>query len=307
VNTPKVPADVIVSLAEAHPAWSNVRLGKSLGISEASVRRGLDKAGFKRHLIPVDLGFEERFNIVLDKPLVHHGDVMITADWHIPLYDPGYVNEMILTARRYGLRDLILAGDFFNFDALSAYDPKQHTAGLENELYEATAVMRVLLESFDTIYYLWGNHDVRLHRALGFAIEFREAMRMVFGILGDEALERVKFTNLDHMWVDVGDAYQWYICHPKSYTSVPLSGAIKLSSKMNAHVITAHSHHCAVGHGVDGQKVVAEIGGLFDKNKTAYLQRTTNFPTWQQGYAFLLDGKLNVSSPGWRLSVGSGM
>jgi hypothetical protein len=304
-SKPKVAPEVIAALVDDHPTWSNVRVGKSLGISEASVRRGLDTVGYKRHLIPVDLGFDDRFDIVLDRPLLHEGNVMVTADWHIPLYDPDYVNEMILTARKHGLTDLILAGDFFNFDSLSSYDPKQHTAGLDVELREAAAVMRVLLETFDHIYYLWGNHDARMHRALGHALEFRVAMKTVFGILGDEALDRITFTNLDHMWIDVGDEYPWYVCHPKSYTSVPLSGAIKLASKMNAHVITAHSHHCAVGHGTDGRKIVAEIGGLFDKSKTAYLQRTTNFPTWQQGFAYLLDGKLNVSSPGWQLAVGS--
>jgi hypothetical protein len=224
-NAPKVAPEVIVAAVEEHPTWSNVRLGKSLGISEASVRRGLDSVSYKRHLIPSDLGFEDRFEIILDRPLTHTGDVMITADWHIPLYDPAYVNQMILTARANGIRDLILAGDFFNFDSLSAYDPKQHSAGLDIELREAASVMRVLLESFDTIYYLWGNHDVRMHRALGFAIEFREAMRMVFGILGNEALERIKFTNLDHMWIDAGEGetgeFPWYVCHPKAYNERP--------------------------------------------------------------------------------------
>lgn len=298
----KIAPEVYIPFADR--GLSNRAIGARFGVNESTVRRALAEVGYQRHLIPVDgPDFEERFNIVLDKPLCHEGDAMITADWHVPLYDPGYVNQMIETARGEGLRDLIIAGDFFNFDALSAYDPKQESAGLEQELTEGVAVMRVLLESFDRIYYLWGNHDARMHRALGYAIQFREAMRTVFGILGTEALERVTFTNLDHMWLDCGDKFPWYICHPKSYTSVPLTGAIKLSSKLNANIITAHSHHCAVGHGTDGTKVVAEIGGLFDKSKTAYLQRTTNFPTWQQGYAWIKDGRLHVTSPRWQLAT----
>lgn len=299
----KIAPEVYVPFANR--GMSNVAIGRRFGVDEATVRRALASIGYSRHLLPTDgPDFEERFNIVLDKPLVHEGEAMITADWHIPLYDPGYVNEMILTARREGLGKLIVAGDFFNFDALSAYDPKQESAGLERELEEGVAVMRVLLETFDSIDYLWGNHDARMHRALGYAIQFREAMRTVFGILGAEALERITFTNLDHMWIDAGDKYPWYVCHPKAYNSVPLTGAIRLSSKMNSNVITAHSHHCAVGHGTDGEKVVAEIGGLFDKTRTAYLQRTTNFPTWQQGYAFLKGGKLHVTSPRWQTVAG---
>jgi len=251
--------------------------------------------GVRRHLLPTE-DVTERLNIELDNPIVLPKDDLyaITADWHIPLYDPEYVNTFIEDSRERGAKKLIVAGDYFNFDALSAYYPKQEAAGLEVEIAEAMDVMKALLETFDTLYYLWGNHDARMHKALGFTIQFREAMKMVFGALGKDALERITFTNLDHMWI--GD---WYICHPGNYTRVPLSTARTLATKYNASVITAHSHHCAVGYAIDGSKVVAEIGGLFDRTKTAYLQRSTTFPTWAQGYGFLEAGKLVVRSPGW--------
>ena len=279
--------------------WSNYRIADKFAVHESTIRRGLASMGVQRFLLPEDQDFAERFKITLDKPMRHKGNLAITADWHIPLYDAAYANRFIKTARERGHKNLLIAGDFFNFDALSAYEPKQHEAGLEGELVEALSVMRVLLETFDTIYYLWGNHDVRLHRALGFALQFQNAMKLVFGALGDEALARIQFTNLDHMWVDVPGQESWYICHPANYSRIPLSTARVLAAKQNAHVITAHSHHCAVGYGTDGARVVAEIGGLFDRHKTAYLQRTTTFPTWQTGYAFLEDGKLTVDSPGW--------
>lgn len=267
-------------------------------------------------MIPTDL--EQRFLMHLDRPLVFNEDMMLTADWHIPVYDPFYVNVMIERARQLKISTLAIAGDFFNFDALSSYDPKQDDANLGREYSESLAVMRVLLETFDKIIYIWGNHDARFHRALGYAIQFKEAMKLVFGALGKEALERIYFSNLDHFWIGVGeptferekverDQDMWlphdryYVCHPKSYTRVPLSNARKLADKYRANVITAHSHHCAVGYAVDGRKVVAEIGGLFNRHKTAYLQRSTTHPTWQQGYAYLRDGRLHVDSPGWRL------
>lgn len=280
--------------------WSNYRIADQFGVNESTIRRGLKDV--KRHLLPTDEDFVERFKIELGVPMRFSGNIAITADWHIPLYDAEYANEFIRTARERGHKDLIVAGDFFNFDALSAYEPKQHSAGLEGEIVEALAVMRVLLGTFDNIYYLWGNHDVRLHRALGFALQFQNAMKMVFGNLGEEALARIKFTNLDHMWIDVEGSDSWYICHPANYSRIPLSTARVMSAKYNANVITAHSHHCAVGYGTDGKRVVAEIGGLFDRSKTGYLQRSTTFPTWQQGYAFLEDGKLVVDSPGWKLA-----
>lgn len=278
---------------------SNVAIAAQLSCDEASVRRALRRGNFQRHLIPIDL--ETRFHINLDKPIVvRNADLMVTADWHIPLYDPVYVNEMIETARRENIRQLIVAGDFFNFDALSAYDPKQDDANLAREYTEGLAVMRVLSESFDTIYYLWGNHDARMTKALGHAMRFRDAMKMVFGALGAEILSKMMFTNLDHMWVEFdGQEFPWYICHPANYSRVPLSNTRQLAAKVNANVITAHSHHAAIGHATDGIKVACEGGGLFDKDKTAYLQRSTTFPTWQQGYGFFKGGKWKFTTPYW--------
>lgn len=260
--------------------------------------------GVQRHLIPTDQTVEERLKLALDTPIILplEKEYAITADWHIPLYDPEYVNTFIEDSRDRGIRELIVGGDYFNFDALSQYE-KQDGAGLENELNEAQAVMKVLLESFDNIYYIWGNHDARLHKALGFTIAFKEAMKLVFGALGVDALKKITFTNLDHCWIGDEGEDRWYICHPRSYTRIPLTTARVLSTKYKANCITAHSHHCAVGYAIDGTSVVAEIGGLFDRNKTGYLQRSTTNPTWAQGYAFLSGGKLIVRSPGWEVGA----
>jgi len=276
---------------------SNYQIAAEFGVDESSVRRGLRALGYQRHLVPLDI--DDRLQLHLDRPIKIEGDLMVTADWHIPLYDPALVNEVIETGREQGLTSLLIAGDFFNFDALSHYDPKQDGAGLAVELNESVAVMRVLLQTFDTIYYLWGNHDARLHKALGFSMKFREAMKLVFGNLGREALDRIQFSNLDHCWLDTGDQFDWYICHPQSYNRAPLSTARKLAAKENAHVITAHAHHCAAGYAEDGKKVVAEAGGLFDVTKTAYLQRSTTHPNWTQGFGFIKDGRLTLKSPGW--------
>jgi predicted phosphodiesterase len=286
--------DEAISLA--YEGLSNYDIADRLGVSEASIRRGFKSAGFERHMIPTN----SEFLIELDKPVTLQGDVMITADWHIPLYDPAYANEMIKVAREQELKTLIIGGDFFNFDALSRYEPKQEDAGLERELDEGVRVMRTLQETFDRIIYIWGNHDARLHKALGMKIAFSSAMKNVFNALGRDEVTKIEFSNLDHCWVET-EKGDWYICHPDMYTRVPLSGARVLATKLNANVITAHSHHCAVGYAIDGQKVVAEIGGLFDRTVTSYLQRSTTFPTWAQGFAFLKDGRLNVHSPGWSL------
>lgn len=288
--------DIEEAIALADEGLSNYAIADRLGTDESSIRRAFRSVGYERHLIPTHL--EDRFEFSMDTPIYVEGDWAITADWHVPLYDPDLVNQFITDARDYGITNLAVAGDFFNFDSLSRFDPKQTEAGLEREIEEAVAVMRVLTQTFDRIVFLWGNHDARLHKALGYKFQFKEAMRLVFGELKDQGLEKIEFTNLDHMWLLSGDT-EWYICHPANYTRVPLSTARQLSAKYNANVLTAHSHHCAVGYAVDGLKVVGECGGLFDASKTAYLQRSTTHPQWTNGYAFLIEGKLLVKSPGW--------
>lgn len=307
VTQPKFSPEVYVELAER--GYSNVAIAQELGVGEASVRRGLVKAGYKRHLLPLDK--PARYEFDLDEPTVLRDiPVMIAADLHNPLYDPEWVNRMISTARVEEIKTLVMGGDFFNFDALSQYDPKQEDAGLEREWREGLRVMDVLLETFDRIIYVWGNHDARLHRALGFKTRFATAMQMVFGSLGAEALKRIEFSNLDHCWIEytnedgsVDDVNRWYICHPANYSRVPLSTPRRLAAIKNANVITAHSHHCAVGYAENGRYVVAEAGGLFDADKTAYLQRSTTFPRWQNGFSYLVDRELRVVSEAWSLAA----
>lgn len=296
--TPNPEDTLYVHLASK--GMSNRAIGRMLNVDEKTVRNGLKRMDYKRHLVPLDV--EDTFAFNLDKPVtVEDEAVAVTADWHIPLYDPVYVNYFIETCRDMNVRTLIIGGDFFNFDALSQYQPKQEDAGLERELAEGQKVMNVLMESFDKIVYIWGNHDARLHKALGFAIQFKEAMKLVFGSLGQSALQKIDFSNLDHCWVKQGDGRTWYICHPANYSRIPLSTPRALAAKYDANVVSAHAHHCAIGTAVNGSHLALEAGGLFDRTKTAYLQRSTTFPTWAQGFAIVRkDEPVYLDSPLFR-------
>jgi predicted phosphodiesterase len=284
--------DPSVYVALANKGLNNYEIADRLQVSEASVRRGLRKEGYTRTLVPSGLHVDD----FLDRAVRHRGPIAISADWHIPLVDHGFANRFLAHAKSEGHDTLAIAGDFFNHDALSAFDYKQQSANLRRELREATGIMAALCEQFEQIIFIWGNHDARFHKALQYQISFAHAMRMCFGDLGEEALRRIEFSNLDHFWVN--DSI--YVAHPKNYTQTPLSTARKLAGKVQASVITAHSHHAALGYDVSGRFVCVEAGGLFDASKTAYLQRTTTFPNWQQGYSFVdEDGLIHLYTPRW--------
>lgn len=284
-------------------------IGDKLGVSEASVRRGLHAAKHKPYLIPSYA--RENLDAIMETPLVLNsrklGSGAITADWHHPLADYNLINSFLDHAVSVGATNyLLVAGDWFNIDALSAFDFKDdRNAGLERELYGSTITMERVLQVFDRVYLSWGNHDARVHKALGYKVSFSRAMRMMFADLDNELMKRITLSNLDHVLIDTPNG-RYTICHPKNYNSAPLTTARKLASKLLTHVLTGHSHHTAIGHDPSGKFVCGELGGFFDAEKTAYLQRTTTFPNWQNGYAFLdRDGYLTIEGQGWGSRVGA--
>lgn len=276
-------------------------------MDEASVRRGLRKAGYKPYLVPA--GVIKQLHVELEKPIridsKADGAGAVTADWHHPLANYGLINEFIDHARDIGATNwLAVAGDWFHIDALSSFDSKQATADLEKEIKASAMALAKVLETFDKVYMSWGNHDARVHKALGYKVPFTTAMRMMFADLDSSLMERVHLSNLDHIWIDTARG-PYYLSHPKAYASNPLVNARKLATIKHAHVITGHSHHTALGHDPSGKFVCAEIGGFFAADKTEYLQRTTTFPVWQNGYGFIdREGFLMVEGQGWSSRVG---
>lgn len=290
----KYEPEFLVQLATINPTWSNRKIAESIGVDEASVRRAFRSAGFNRKVIPVD--HVERYQETLDVPLrVYSNNCAITADWHIPLYDPTFVNTFLQTCNDLDIRELVIAGDFLNGDALSQYWPKQENANAIVERQEAHNVMRLLLANFDTIYYIWGNHDYRYVKSSGYSVPYDKLMAGFFSPVLEGLDEgRMVFSNLDHLYI-VADSGEYYVCHPRTYSGNPLASAIKMAGKLvGSHVLTAHSHHCAVGYAMDGERVVAELGGFHSKERTQYLQRSTNYPNWQNGFGLIVDGKFEL-------------
>lgn len=306
MSAPKHPAQRYVELKEQ--GLTNYEVGRRLGVSEASVRRGLLAAKHKPYLIPSYA--REKLDAIMEKPLLLDvkklGAGAITADWHHPLANYELINSFLDHAVSVGATNwLVVAGDWFNIDALSAFDFKDDTnASMERELYGSTITMERVLSVFDRVYMSWGNHDARVHKSLGYKVSFSRAMRMMFSDLDNDLMSRITLSNLDHILIDTPNG-RYTVCHPKSYSSQPLMTARKLAGKMLTHILTGHSHHTAVGHDPSGNFVCGELGGFFDARKTAYLQRTTTFPNWQNGYSFLdAEGYLTVEGQGWSNRVG---
>ena len=250
----------------------------------------------------VDTTDKSRFEFGLDKPLELKGDWAVTADWHVPLYDAALVNTFLDDATNYN--NLLIAGDFLNGDSLSQYYPKQKSAGIEKEISEARNLMEILCQNFKNIVFLKGNHDYRYTKTAEYRETFEESMTQVFDGVPRHG-SRLKFTNLDHCYL-TSNKQRYFIAHPTTYSKNPLNNPLAISDTKRCHVLTAHTHHCAMGWDASGEYVVGELGGFFNIQQTEYLQGTTAYPNWCNGYWFIKNGAPYMVSYGARgLRVGS--
>lgn len=285
---PKYTASDYQEIKDLHPYLSNYAIASMFGVNESTVRRAIKK-------LPDRLEPNKKAMESVDVPIdIDSNHIAVTADWHIPLCDYEYANRFIDQCYKLRIRELVLAGDVLNADWYSTFYPKQEDADPVREREESLETMFLLASLFDRIYYTWGNHDYRYVKHGNYKQPFDVVMAEHFAPVIEENPGVIQFSNLDHMYVNA-DSGRYYICHPRSYSSVPLSSAIRMATKYpNTHVLTAHSHHCAFGYARDGKSIVAELGGMFDANKTAYLQRSTTFPHWQNGFGLIVDGQFQL-------------
>lgn len=248
-----------------------------------------------------DLKAAKSFWRDVDKPLVDGGGrpIAIAADFHVPLFRVDYVNEALDYWADARAKTLVIAGDYWNMDSLSTFEYKQGSASLEREWEVGSYVITKLLDSFDTIYLTYGNHDARVVKALQYRLTFAEGMRLMFGEVPDEARRKLVFTNLDHIFIDTPRGV-YRACHPKDYSATPGVNARHLAAKYHQHILCGHSHHSAIVPDVSGKYLCAEIGGFFDVEKTNYLKRTTKHATWTNGYGLIDEsGRFHLRSELW--------
>ena len=244
----------------------------------------------------VDTKDKSRFEFGLDKPLQLKGDWAVTADWHVPLYDARLVNEFLQEAADYN--NLLIAGDFLNGDSLSQYYPKQKSAGIEKELSEARNLMEILCANFKNVVFLKGNHDYRYTKSAEYRESFVDSMKQVFDGI-DKSGSKLVFSNLDHCYL-TSNKQKYFIAHPTTYSKNPLNNPLAISEIQKCHVLTAHTHHCAMGWDASGEFIVGELGGFFNIAQTEYLQGTTAYPNWCNGYWFITNGQPDMVSYGAR-------
>lgn len=255
----------------------------------------------KRLGLPPDPG---RLTARVGLPLHLTGDAMIVADVHVPStdYDLAMLPAMIAQRALKRPRTLIIAGDLFNMDAFSAYEPDLPEAGLVREIAAAKWLLSAWLQAFDHIYYMPGNHERRISKRTHGQVLISHLMQMV------TQDERVTVTQWGHIILST-PAGEWRITHARNYSTNQLTVAAKLADLYHQHVIQAHEHHAAIGHSKSGRYIVCNPGILGEPEAMAYASLDDAASTkMQKGFVMLRNGVPYLFGPSltdWDLWLGT--
>jgi hypothetical protein len=218
------------------------------------------------------------------------GDYMISCDYHSPYHAEMWINRLVRIADKFHIKKNIIVGDLFDMDfaKYTLYKQAKKEGEEDSSLdKEACAVQPVIqaLDYFDKNYLVMGNHENRIDRLTDGAVQSRHIMRLFWG---DEFQQKIEVSVYDKMWI--GD--EWLVVHPRSYSQISGSVAVRLAEKFHRHVMNAHGHFVALRYDRSGQYMGIDLGGMFDIRKVEYInKKTTTHPFWNNGFGMIYNNR----------------
>lgn len=234
------------------------------------------------------------------------GTYMVCSDLHIPYHDPHALEVLCNTAEQLGIHRLIIAGDLVHADSFGRFDSPGPQVQLQQELNAAHHVMSALLDHFDDITVIMGNHDQRLERVLSrmqHSDRGQNALDLLRSVLGlqdtacaaDVAMGVLaRFLSLPgvklHSLPDLMLNDTWLVQHPGGVSRVSPSGERKMAAKHRKCIVSGHSHLWALGFDDSATDLVFNCGHMCDDSKFRYVRELpTSFPKSVRGFCAIFD------------------
>jgi len=210
-------------------------------------------------------------------------DYLITCDYHSPYFSIEWHNRSLAVAEKFNIKKLIVIGDLLDF-GFASFFYSDNKPSLDQEKDENIRLIQSLIQTFDEIYLLKGNHEDRLGRLTDAKLQ----ARILLELWTKESWQtKFKYSIYDKLYI--GD--EWLLIHPKSYSQISGQVAKKLASKFHKNIINAHGHFLSYGYDVSGKYLAVDMGGMFDVEKIEYkCIKTTTHPEWNTGFGLIKDG-----------------
>jgi len=218
------------------------------------------------------------------------GPVVLTCDWHIPYHSEAWVEKMIAGAEMFGARRLYIVGDYTDQHGLSKFLDAT-SEDLHATIATVRAMFNKLLHHFDAIYWLQGNHDVRIAKALANRLQL-DSLYELFVPKDNPKHRCIHFSTYPYAYLKYGDSEydKWLIIHPKEYRKVALSAANDLATVHLASVYNTHGHTVGNGRHRSGRFAIVDGGGMFDATKVEYkMTQLTTHPAWANAFTIAWD------------------
>lgn len=209
------------------------------------------------------------------------------------IHNPQHSWDMIDQACNEGCKVFIDNGDFWNLDSMSEFQRKQANADFKTEIACGRMILRRLLDSFQDVILIPGNHGNRINKATGQVMTIKYLVDVV---VAEKDKDRVHVTDRDYVYLDDG-VRRWRICHGREYSRKPGTKAQLMGEKYNCSVILGHSHILSCKQVFKGMVDHYYIDGgcMLDFNKVEYENmNTSTFTNWANGYVRLVDGNVVV-------------
>jgi hypothetical protein len=194
------------------------------------------------------------------------------------------------------IRNLAVGADFVDFGQLSIFLPEEEEIPrkLEDDLEHTEEVLAWLLESFDDVLVLKGNHEARLSRLLNRQITFERLGDMV------STLEGFKWSNWSWCIIEDSLGSRWRLTHPGKRWKLLNRLAQELANRYQSNILLAHSHVMSVGYNISGDHITVDTGGMYDPETIGYSVKTdAAYWQWVPGFLIINHGKLHVFNDLW--------
>lgn len=216
-------------------------------------------------------------------------DCLVASDFHTPGENERAVQALIEYAIKHKVKHLIIAGDFWNQDSVSRWELKDPQMSLSYEIEQGLKLIHRLTK-YMNLYFVKGNHDIRLCKAINYALTFSDWMK---SITGNKFNKTVFVTNFDYLYLK-SDNTKFRICHPDMYSRIKGSQVTMLAHDLQENVMMGHQHFFSMTTNKTGKYVGIDLGCMCDTKKFLYKNASTSrCPEWENAFVHVKGGRVH--------------